>query len=135
MNFKFHHIGLIVKDIILSKEYYSNNLKWEIISDIIYDPIQKVKVIFLRDPIKMDVLYELIEPLEEDSPSIDWLKKGNSLHHFCYEISDINEAIKVVEESGGFKITNPEPAVAFNNRKIAFMFTPQKLIIELLEEK
>jgi len=135
MIFKFHHTGLVVKNIKQSKEYYSKSLKWQIISDIIYDPIQKVNVLFLRDPLKSDVLYELIEPIENDSPSKDWLKKGNSMHHFCYEVTNIDKAIKEIESSGGYLISQPEPAVAFNKRKIAFILTPQKLIIELLEVK
>lgn len=135
MELKFNHVGLVVEDIEKSVEFYVNVLKMEKISGIIYDPKQRVNLVFLRDVHISGLVYELIQPEDENSPSAQWLEKGNSLQHFCYEVENIQEGIDYLKKNGGMLFVRPIPAIAFDNRLIAFLLTKEKVIIELLESK
>ncbi len=135
MNLKFNHVGLIVRDIEKSARFYEDMLNMKRTTGVIYDPEQKVNLLFLEDKNVEGLVYELVQPVYEDSPSAQWLKKGNTLQHFCYEVEDIQKGIKYFADNGGYLFVEPVPAVAFNNRLIAFLLTKEKLIIELLETK
>jgi hypothetical protein len=54
---------------------------------------------------------------------------------FCYK--DINgknkEVVDRLRDKKCFLITGPSPATAFQNKKIAFLYTPLKFVIELIE--
>jgi len=135
MELRFHHIGLIVNDIETSVDFYENTLNMKRTTDIIYDPVQRVKYIMLVDN-KIDGLaYELIQPVYPDSPSAQWLKRGNTIQHFCYEVDDLQQGIKHFVDNGGYLFVEPVPAVIFDNQLIAFLLTKEKLIIELLEQR
>jgi methylmalonyl-CoA/ethylmalonyl-CoA epimerase len=129
----FHHLGIIVDRIELSRKYFLDYLGMQIISEIIYDPIQKVNLLFIKN--ESDLVIELIEPANENSRLYNWLKKGNSLHHMCYEVNNIHDEIKKLRDIGCLLFIEPVPAVAFNSRLICFLLTPEKIIIELLEHE
>ena len=99
---------------------------------IFQDPIQKVKVTFLLMP-GTDVQMELVEPIDEKSPVRAFLEKGGGLHHLCYEVKDCEQAIMAMRKLGSMIVKRPKPAVAFQGRKIAWVLTSEKLLIELLE--
>lgn len=131
----FHHVGCIVTDIEESAQFYEQQLNMERYANIIHDPIQRVDLLFLRDKNFPQFVIELIKPVYEDSPSAQWLRKGNTLQHFCYEVDDLNAKIDEMVEHGSHLFMSPKPAIAFENRRIAFLLTREKLIIELLERK
>jgi methylmalonyl-CoA/ethylmalonyl-CoA epimerase len=133
MHLKFNHLGFIVKDLDENAKFYENTLNMKRVTDIIYDPIQKVNLMFLEDQNIKGLIYELIQPVYKDSPSSQWLDKGNTLQHICYEVEDIKEGIEYFVNKGGYLFVEPVPAIAFNNRLIAFLLTKEKLIIELLD--
>jgi len=134
MEMKFNHVGLVVEDIEKSAEFYVNVLKMEKITEVIYDPKQRVHLLFVEDQKIDGLVYKLIQPLDENSPSAQWLEKGNSLQHFCYEVEDIIKGIDYIKLNGGMLFVRPVPAIAFDNRLIAFLLIKEKVIIELLEE-
>ncbi|HAD62405.1 MAG TPA: VOC family protein [Planctomycetaceae bacterium] len=44
---------------------------------------------------------QLVEPLVEDHPLQDWLRKnGSGLHHFCLAVHDVGNAFEQLPESG-----------------------------------
>lgn len=131
----FHHVGCIISDIEESAKFYEQQLNMERYTEIIYDPIQRVDLLFLRDKNFPQFVVELVRPAFEDSPSAQWLKKGNTLQHFCYEVDDIQKKIELMREEGAYLFMEPTPAIAFENRRIAFLQTREKLIIELLERR
>lgn len=129
---KINHLGIAVKNIEESASMYKNSLGWEKVTDLIYDPGQKVKILFMIDDHKNK--YELLEPVGDDSPVINLLQRRISLYHFCYEVQDIKSKIKELKENGFFLITGPVEAVAFNYNLIAFLINRDNLIIELVEQ-
>jgi len=62
------------------------------------------------------------------------LRKGGGLNHICYEVRDIKHTIQLLRDKGSRLISGPTPAVAFCNKNIAFLYTKQHEIIELVEE-
>ena len=60
-------------------------------------------------------------------------KKGGGLHHLCYEVEDCEKALAAMRQRSAMIVRRPQPAVAFAGRRIAWMLTAEKLLIELLE--
>ena len=117
---KFHHIGLSVKSI---KSIFSD-------VEPVIDPIQKVKVAFIN---LQGTRIELLEPLDESSPIYNNLKNNSKLCHICFEVSNIENAIKNGKKKGFHVIQKPVPAIAFKNRKVCFLFHTDYHIVELLQ--
>ena len=120
-NTTLHHIGLVVPSI------------QEVCPDcqISADPIQKVNVAFIY---QHGQKLELIEPQGEKSPVSQSLQKGTKLVHLCYEVENIEEAISLSAQHGFRCIAKPVPAVAFDQRCIAWVFHRTFGLIELLEK-
>ena len=106
------------------------NGSWD--GQIFHDPIQRVKVTFLCMP-GTDVQMELVEPAGEQSPVQAFLEKGGGLHHLCYEVKNCDEAMLALRQRGALIVRRPKPAVAFDGRRIAWVLTAEKLLVELLE--
>jgi methylmalonyl-CoA/ethylmalonyl-CoA epimerase len=102
---------------------------------VCYDPLQKAKVAFLRTSSPEDALIELVEPAAEGSPVVQFLHKGGGLHHLCYEVENLDARLKAAQLKGAVVVRRPLPAVAFGNRRIAWVLTRQKLLLEYLERK
>lgn len=130
---ELHHIGFVVGEIRSSIKGFESSLGavWD--GSIFEDPNQKVKVAFLSiqpSPCRI----ELVEPAGEDSPVTKFLReRGGGLHHLCYEVPDLEEALAAFKLRGAVIAKRPLPAVAFNRRRIAWILTGEKLLVELLE--
>ena len=129
--FKVHHIGCLVADIEQAKLSYKNSLKFEIISDTCVIAAQKVKVCFIS--IGENIFLELIEPMEASSLE-KMMNKGVSYYHIAYSVADIDSAIESLVEQNYFHI-NTFCSEAFKNNKCAFLYSPERHLIELVEEK
>ena len=127
-----NHIAIVVKDIEESIEYYRTYFGFEPVSTIYDDPTQKTRIAFVKPP-DQNLKFELLEPTAEDSPVMNALKKGGGLNHICYEVQDIKHTLQTLLDKGSRLISGPTPAVAFGNKNIAFLYTKQREIIELLE--
>src|SRR5262249_48217998 len=98
------------------------------------DPDQKVKVAFLTTRPE-DARLELVQPVADDSPVLRMLRdKGGGLHHVCYEVGDLAKQMAERRLRGSMIAKRPKPAVAFGGRRIAWMLTTEKLLVELLEK-
>jgi methylmalonyl-CoA/ethylmalonyl-CoA epimerase len=131
---RLHHLGFVVADIAASVSGFQNSLgaSWD--SQIFTDPHQKVRVTFLTTR-PGDPQIELVEPVGEDSPVLRFLcDKGGGLHHACYEVRDLEGELQAFRARGSLIVKRPKPAVAFQGRRIAWLLTQEKLLIELLEE-
>ena len=61
------------------------------------------------------------------------LAKGLSLYHVCYEVPNLEEAIEHLRASGCLSVSGPTPAVAYDGRPIAWLYTPNRQLTELVE--
>jgi methylmalonyl-CoA/ethylmalonyl-CoA epimerase len=132
---RLHHVGFIVRSIEESMPGFLQSLAGVWDSRIFHDPIQRVKVAFLRPGLGPEVQIELVEPAGEDSPVRRFLESSNGgMHHLCYEVADLEESLRVVRARGALLVRPPKPAVAFANRRIAWVLTREHLLMEYLEE-
>jgi methylmalonyl-CoA/ethylmalonyl-CoA epimerase len=128
---KLHHFGFATKSIERSSQAY-HTLGYEIVSDVIIDPVQRVRLQFLEAP--GFPLLELVEPLSGDSPVSTILRKyGCSLYHSCYEVNDIRMKINELRKEDFLVIIKPVEAIAFKNL-IAFLYHSETGLIELLQK-
>jgi len=129
--FFFHHIGIATDSIIKTSKYYYE-AGYEV-GEIIYDPIQHVKVCFINRANTPRI--ELVEPIDEESPVKNIISKnGVGPYHFCYELDDINEGINNLKLKQFIPLSKPVPAVAFNNRIICFLYNRNIGLVELLQK-
>ena len=132
--FTFHHLGVAVKSIAKAIPIYQDLFGYELFSGPFDDPIQRVSVCFLRRQAAGEIIVELIAPLGENSPIDRVLTKGGGAYHTCYEVDNLDETLATLKSKKCIIVSGPVPAVAFNNRRIAWLFTPTQQLIELLEK-
>ena len=132
MNYDLHHIGMVVRDISSCAERLRRglNLQWD--GKIIDDPVQTVRVSFLRHRQASAPMLELVEPMSETSRVTRFLKEGGGCHHVCYEVDEIADALLAIQRSGAIIVQHPVAAVAFDGRLIAWVYTRDHLLIEFL---
>jgi methylmalonyl-CoA/ethylmalonyl-CoA epimerase len=130
---KLHHVGYVVSDIDVSAEGFRKSLgaTWDGV--IFADPLQKVRVTFLTTG-PGDAQIELVQPDGPDAPVLRFLREaGGGLHHLCYETGDLEGELVTMRGRGASIARRPKPAVAFGGRRIAWVVTAERLLIELLE--
>lgn len=129
----FHHVGYVVASINDAIPAIAKSLDAEWDGEIIHDPNQAVRVAFLKHKNPADPLIELVEPAGEKSPVHAFLKRGGGFHHLCYQVEQLEKQLELSRANGAVIVRKPMPAVAFGGRRIAWIFTKQKLLIEYLE--
>ena len=124
---KLHHIGYVVKDIV----QYEKNLIFEKNIKELFDPVQNINMALYLN--FTDSLIELIQPLNEESFTYNFLQKnGSSYHHLCYEISSESELKELVESQKLIKVKGPIPAILFDGRMVWFFYSRNKQIVEFV---
>ncbi len=134
LGFRLMHVGVAVPSLGPATETLSNLFGYRVISGPFDDPIQKVAVNFLTAAPTDNVEIELIAPLTEDSPIRSMLQKnGGGAYHFCFETSDIDKALEHAVKNGCMIVSKPVPAVAFQGRRIAWIYSSSRQLFELVE--
>jgi len=129
---RLHHVGFVVRNIESQMAGFTSSIFATSSSRIFHDPLQKVRVAFLHPLDPTGPLIELVEPAADDSPVERFLKKGGGLHHLCYEVRELNDHLRKMRARGAVMVKPPHPAVAFENRSIAWVMTKDKLLLEFL---
>lgn len=129
---KFDHIGIFVPSIAKGRKYLESILHVSNWTEPIDDPIQKVSVQFGKDI--LGICYEIVAPYGENNPVEALLSQSkNILNHVAYKVDNIDIEIERLRGERCILVSGPSPAKAFNNNKIAFLYTPLHFIIELIE--
>lgn len=129
-----HHIGIVVDSITQAAQRFALAMSCSWDGRIIHDPLQRVRVSFLSPADARNPVYELVEPAREDSPVSNFLKKtGGGIHHVCYEVNNLDLGLKKAKDSGFVVVSAPSPAVAFSGRRIAWVWSRDRLLVEFLE--
>lgn len=134
LGFKLLHVGVAVPVLAPTTQMLSDLLGYRVVSGPFDDPIQKVSVIFLAKGDSDVAEIELIAPLSDDSPIRSILAKdGGSAYHLCFATADMEGALTHARSNGCVVISGPVPAVAFDGRRIAWIFTRSRQVFELVE--
>lgn len=131
IDLRFHHFGIVtidIRDFIKKGDFLFRNKEHKCIIDV----IQRCKLAFYNG---VDGnLYEIIEPIDEQSPVYRFAKSGGGLHHICYSVKDLENSLDYFKKKNSIIVSGPLPAVAFKNKKIAFLFIKNLGLIELKED-
>ncbi len=119
---RFHHVGLAVDSIRAAHPT----------CEVIANETQGVSMAFLR---LHGMTVELLEPLGDDSPITRSLRQGVKLLHLCFEVPDLETALGTCRPAGFHRISTPLPVPEFDDRRIAWVFSKQFGLIELVERK
>ncbi len=131
---KLHHIGIVVNNIETSLGELGKYLEFEETTIPMKVESQKVNVCFLKSS---SIYLELIEPIGKDSPVKKISELGGGFHHLCFEVDDVFEETKKMQEKGARVIV--EPIKGFEDRLISFILLNMKNtncnLIEFAEKK
>lgn len=131
---KLHHVGVVVEDIKAGIQRYKAMFDFNPVTEVIDDHVQKVSVVLLSGPEADSVPIELIAPLSDDSPISRILQGNIRLYHLCFLVEDIEESLRRMRRNGAIIISGPVAADLFEGSRIAFVYTPDKYVLELLEK-
>ena len=121
---------MVVSDIQEAAATYAL-LGFELKATPIVDKVQKATIAFVQ--VAEGVSVELLEPKGADSPIHRFLQRSEGgVHHLCYEVDNVGQWWRKLRNQGAVPVGQPVPAVALENRLIAFMYLKGSLI-ELLE--
>ena len=130
-NATFHHVGIATESINRTAALFMEaGYKT---TSVVFDRKQNVNISFLE---RADSpLLELVEPVDESSPIRNILNKvGVSAYHFCYEVENLDENIVQLRKKKFMLLVNPVEAIAFDGRRICFLYHKETGLIELLEK-
>ena len=128
---KIDHIGIAVSDLAAAIEIYKNlGMSVEHMEEV---SEMKVKVAFL--PVGESRL-ELLESLSSDSVISKFIsKRGEGVHHICFEVKDIHKAVKTLRDKK-IEFIYPEPKKGSENSLVTFIHPKfvQGVLIELRQK-
>lgn len=128
--FRFHHIGIAVRDIDATASIYTN--AGYVRSETIHDPIQNVYICWLTKEGMPTI--ELLAPVDESSPVNKTIEKnGVTPYHNCYIVDDLEQAVKELRKQKYVIVSKPEEAVAINHFRVCFLYHKNIGLIELVE--
>ena len=131
---KLHHVGFVVPSIAAAAPQFSAGMQMSWDGRVFHDPVQTVRVAFLAHSTPHAPLIELVEPADKESRAAGFLKRGGGLHHLCYEVPVLDEEVERSLAAGSILVADAAAAVAFQGRRIAWVCTPGRLLIEYLEQ-
>jgi methylmalonyl-CoA/ethylmalonyl-CoA epimerase len=127
-----NHVGVAVPSIEKAIDTYQNLYNVTDISKIGEMPDQGVRFCFVNLP---NSQIELIEPLGDNSPIQNFLEKNpkGGQHHICFEVKDIHEAKREMEDKGATVLN--EPRIGAHGTPIIFIHPKNSdgVLIELME--
>ena len=128
---RFHHFGLALNDFSRALAYY-RNLRYDCTPPII-EPQHNVEVVFCYSEQYPSV--ELVKPINEKSPVVNYLKNNNEIiYHTCYELDDVERDIKVLfSNNKAICVEKPKPSIAFDGRLASFYLVNNVGLIEILQ--
>ena len=99
-------------------------------------PDQGVTVVFVKSALD-NTMIELLQPLGEKSPIARFLQKNpnGGYHHKCYEVKDINEAIRYFK-AANIRCLSEKPFIGAHGKPAIFL-NPKDcdgLLIEIVEQ-
>ena len=128
---KLDHIGIAVEDIEKAVEAYERlGFTVESVDDV---PGFGVKVAFL--PMESGNV-ELVQPVKDDSAMAKYLeKKGEGIHHLCFEVHDIQAELARLE-AAGVELVDKVPRQGAHGTLVAFLHPKSTggVLIELAEK-
>ena len=123
-NLKFHHLGIVTRDI----NRYLSNYPQADHSVITKDNEQSALITFLKTG--SDTLIELIQPINSSSQTYSFSLSGGGYHHVCFQIDSLEKVNDLIKKNKLLQVSKPVSAVAMGGIEIIFCFTRDKQLFE-----
>jgi len=125
---RINHIGIAVKNLEQARDFYGSVFKLESSTPLIEKDF-RVSMMQIGD-----IKIELMDPIGSEGVIARFLeKRGEGIHHICFEVDDIDSALASIEAKG-VELLNREPQPGAEG-KIAFLHprAAHGVLIELVE--
>jgi methylmalonyl-CoA/ethylmalonyl-CoA epimerase len=127
---KIEHIGIAVKDIGQASKFYQDVLGCHV-SEEIEVPERKLRIAFID---VSGVKLEFLMPTDEESVLAKFIeRRGEGIHHICFEAQDVEKAAAELAEKGAELVDRPR--MGAEGKKIVFIKpkSTHGVLIELKE--
>jgi methylmalonyl-CoA/ethylmalonyl-CoA epimerase len=128
-NWVFHHVGYACAGLAAAARPFEA-LGYQAERPAFEDTTQGVRGLFLVGP---GPRVELLENLVGRNTLTPWLDQGVKIYHFAYEVPDMPEALAWARAQRAVVTVQPVPAVAFDNRPIAFVMLRTGFMLEFIQ--
>jgi len=129
---RIDHIGIVVNNLEEATALYRDTLGLTL-TRIEEAPEQGVRIAFL--PVGESEV-EILEPIDKTSGGVAAYleKRGECMHHLCFEVEDIEAALRELAACG-VRLIDEEPKVGAHGQKMAFLHpkATHGVLIELYE--
>jgi methylmalonyl-CoA/ethylmalonyl-CoA epimerase len=128
---RIDHVAIVVENLGKALGFFQEILGLEL-AGTAHEPEQRVTVAFM--PVG-DSEVELLEPVDAESGVARFLqKRGEGLHHICFEVTDIEAALARLK-AAGVELINEEPVTNSRGWRLAFVHpkAAHGVLIELYE--
>jgi methylmalonyl-CoA/ethylmalonyl-CoA epimerase len=127
---KIDHIGIAVKDIKEVSEFYKDVFDCQI-SEEVDVPERKLRIAFVEIS---GVKLEFLMPTNKESVVAKFIeKRGEGIHHICFEVDDIEKAISELKRKS-VELVAEKPRPGVEGKKIIFL-QPKSAYGTLIELK
>lgn len=114
---KVDHIGIAVKDLKMVARLYSDAFGLKL-SDEIDVPERKLRIAFTDIS---GTKLEFLMPTDDDSVVAKFIeKRGEGIHHICFEVDDIEKAVSELK-SKGVELVDGKPRSGVEGKMIIFL--------------
>ena len=114
---KIDHIGIAVKDLKMVGRLYSDVFGLDF-SDEVDAPERKLRIAFVEIS---GVKLEFLMPTDKESVVAKFIdKRGEGIHHICFEVDDIEKAASDLK-SKGVGLVDEKPRLGVEGEKIVFL--------------
>ena len=115
---KLNHVAIAVPDLdMASHQYRSLGADVSVQTSL---PEHGVTVVFITLP---NTKIELLAPLGHTSPITKFLDKnpGGGMHHICYEVEDMDDAIAELQANGARILGDSGPKIGAHGKPVIFL--------------
>ncbi len=129
-----HHVAYVCENVEQKAEELCQLLGYKIESSPVIDENKNVRILFLvhKDGSRL----ELLEPYGSKSPVRKFLEKGGGLYHLCFEVDDLEAALRrITSNNQAYIVKQPTVAPAIEGRRVAFVVTAGNDLIEFVEKQ
>jgi methylmalonyl-CoA epimerase len=129
---RLHHVAYVTRNVDQKAAQLAALLGFRKAGAAVIDTVQGVRIQFMETG--DSGLLELLEPHGEKSPVQRHLDKGGGLYHLCFEVDDLDGTLRRLRDTGeAVVVREPVPAPAIDNRRVAFVVTASRDLIEFVE--
>jgi methylmalonyl-CoA/ethylmalonyl-CoA epimerase len=116
---RLNHVAIVVPDLEAAAGVYRATLGANV-SEPLALPAQGVTTVFVELP---NTKIELLHPLGEESPIANFLERNpkGGMHHICYEVQDLGEAVSKLMAEGATVLGNGEPSIGAHGLPVVFL--------------